>query len=255
MPCAMAGQKSMDEHNRFCRQATWTGPLRGYLFQKDEIRNAPRLLEVGCGSGALLQKWASSSALHGLDLSRPRLREARLHAPAAHLVQGDALLLPYAENTFDLVFCHYFLLWVADPVCALREMHRVTRPEGFILALAEPDYEERIEEPPELLLPAEWQVEALRQQGADVAIGRRLAALFAQAGIELIESGRLAPRPRAALDPAEAEAEWQLLRQDLAGRISEEVLRPFDKIEQRARLLGTRYFYVPTWFAWGKKGV
>lgn len=253
MPCAMAGQKSMDEHSRFCRQATWTRPLRRYLFQKDELRNALRVLEVGCGTGALLQEWASPPALHGLDLSRPRLREARLHVPAVHLVQGDALFLPYAENTFDLVFCHYFLLWAANPLRALREMHRVTRPGGFILALAEPDYEGRIEEPPELLLPAEWQTEALRQQGADVTIGRRLASLFAQAGIELIESGCLAPRPREALDPTEAEAEWQLLRQDLAGRISEEVLRSFDALEQRARTFGRRYSHVPTWFAWGKR--
>nr|BAL54009.1 hypothetical conserved protein [uncultured Chloroflexota bacterium] len=245
----------MDEHSRFRQQAAWTRPLRQYFLGKEEMRRAQRVLEVGCGSGAILQEWALPSALHGLDLSYARLREAQCHAPAAHLVQADGLFLPYAANTFDLVFCHYFLLWVADPLDALREMYRVTCPNGSILALAEPDYEGRIEEPPELLLPAEWQAEALRQRGADVTIGRRLPELFDQAGITLLESGCLAPAPRLALEAHQAEAEWQLLRRDLAGHISEEVLRAFDAIEKRARALGTRYFYVPTWFAWGQKRV
>lgn len=228
--------------------------MREYFWEKEEIRRGRRILEVGCGSAAVLREWAFAAAPHGLDLSRSRLREAQVHAPASILVQGDALFLPYAPDTFDLVYCHYFLLWVSDPLQALCEMRRVTRPGGFILALAEPDYSQRVEEPPELLLPAEWQNEALRRRGAEITIGARLAALFAQAGIVLIESGCLAPRPRPALDAAELEAEWQQLRQDLAGSIPEETLRFFDRVEERARLHGERYFYVPTWFAWGLKG-
>ncbi len=244
----------MDEHSRFLQQATWTRPLRDYFFGKEEIRRGRRILEVGCGSGAVLREWAFVAAPHGLDLSRSRLREAQVHAPASILVQGDALSLPYASEAFDLVYCHYFLLWVSDPLQALREMRRVTRPGGFILALAEPDYSQRVEEPPELFLPAEWQNEALRHRGADITIGARLATLFAQADILLIESGCLAPRPRHALEAPELEAEWRTLRQDLAGSIPEETLCFFDKIEERARLHGQRYFYVPTWFAWGLKG-
>jgi ubiquinone/menaquinone biosynthesis C-methylase UbiE len=244
----------MDEHRRFVQQAGWTRPLREYFWAKEEIRRGRRILEVGCGSGAVLQEWASAAdAPHGLDLSRSRLREAKLHLAAVSFTQADARALPYAADVFDLVFCHYFLLWVPDPLQALREMRRVTRPGGFILALAEPDYSARIEEPLELMLPALWQIEALRRQGADVTLGPRLPALFAQAGIALIESGCLTPRPPQAWSAEELAAEWQTLRQDLAQSISQETLRWFDQIEQQARVHGQRYSCIPTWFAWGCK--
>ncbi len=256
MPCGMVGQKFMDERRRFAQQASWTRPLREYLLGKEEIRRGRRILEVGCGPGAVLQEWAAiAAAPHGLDLSRSRLREAKLHLAAVSFTQADARALPYADDVFDVVFCHYFLLWVPDPLQALREMRRVTRPGGFILALAEPDYSARIEEPLELMLPALWQMEALRRRGADVTLGPRLAALFGEAGIVLIESGCLTPRPPAEWSAEELAAEWQTLRHDLAEFVPEETLSWFDRIEQRARTRGERYFYLPTWFAWGYKPI
>lgn len=241
----------MDEHERFRRQVSWRRELLEYLFQKEGIRGAGRALEVGCASGAMLQEWAFLPALHGLDLERRSLREAKVHAEAACLVQGDAHCLPYASASFDIVFCHYFLMWVADPLAALREMRRVTRPGGWVLALAEPDYTSRIEEPPELLLPAQWQAEALQRRGADIAIGPRLGELFAQAGIMLVESSCLAPCP--VWEAVEAEAEWQLLLQDVAESVSEAALVVFSQIEKEARAQGRRYSYLPTWFAIGQR--
>jgi ubiquinone/menaquinone biosynthesis C-methylase UbiE len=52
--------------------------------------------------------------------------------------QGDASKLPFPEVCFDLVFTRYMLLHVPDPLAVIREMFRVTRPGGFVVAY-EPD--------------------------------------------------------------------------------------------------------------------
>jgi SAM-dependent methyltransferase len=199
----------MDWHSRFMQQAAWTHDLRVHLFERAGLNQARRVLEVGCGTGAILSNIFPSpkntlellpqnrdfptpfASLHGLDLESSRLVSARLLVPAAALVCGDALKLPYPLKEFDITFCHFLLLWVAEPLLALQEMKRVTRPGGSVLALAEPDYESRQDKPAAFAPLGRWQVESLRQQGADPGIGSRLADLFRQAGIQPIETGTL----------------------------------------------------------------
>jgi cyclopropane fatty-acyl-phospholipid synthase-like methyltransferase len=45
---------SVDWHARYLQQARWTRPLREYLYGKAGVDSARRVLEVGCGTGALL---------------------------------------------------------------------------------------------------------------------------------------------------------------------------------------------------------
>ena len=98
----------MNWHHRYLQQAAWTSDLRGYLFDKTGLSQARRVLEVGCGTGAILstlQTSASSSrtmSLHGLDLDAAALNEAHLHAPNALLTRGDAHSLPYSNQSFDI---------------------------------------------------------------------------------------------------------------------------------------------------------
>jgi ubiquinone/menaquinone biosynthesis C-methylase UbiE len=163
----------MDWHKRFVQQAAWTSEIRLYLFERAGMQAAKRVLEVGCGTGAILSGLATQAVMHGLDKDQARLSEARRHAPKANLACADALALPYASGIFDITFCHFLLLWVGDPFLALREMKRVTRPGGSILALAEPDYGARVDKPDELAVLGRWQTESLRRQGADPFIGIR----------------------------------------------------------------------------------
>ena len=178
-------------HARYTRQAGWTASLRSYLFERHGIAAARRVLDCGSGTGALeaggglgvgFQGW-----LVGLDIDSANLAYAKSLAPDAAWVQGDGLRLPFAAQSYDLVFCHFYLLWVADPLQALRELRRVTRPGGSVIALAEPDYGGRIDFPPELETLARWQQASLRRQGANPLLGRRLAWLFHQAGLEQVE--------------------------------------------------------------------
>jgi len=166
------------------------------------------------------------------------------------LTRADAFALPYPQGSFDITYCHFLLLWVKDPLVVLREMKRVTR--GHVLALAEPDYSARVDKPAELAPLGQWQTQALRTQGADVSLGSHVADLFDQAGIRIRETGLMDPWPRAAFTVADLEAEWIILRHDLADTVSAPDLESLRRLDAIAHERGERILYVPTYFAWGQ---
>lgn len=242
----------MNWHVRYSQQAGWTRDLRAYLFEEAGVDSAKRTLEVGCGTGAILAEMQAVNALHGLDIELAALKLARIHAPSAALTCADAHALPYPEESFQITFCHFLLLWVFDPLQVLREMKRVTRKGGHILALAEPDYTARVDAPPELSPLGDLQRRALQRQGADPSLGGRLAELFHQAGIMLVETGAIRPREGEALTLTEWKQEWAVLESDLADSIPEAEIRRFKQLDLEAMKRGERKLYVPTYFAWGR---
>ena len=131
-------------------------------------------------------------------------------------------------------------------------MKRVTRNGGYVLALAEPDYSARVDEPAELAALGHWQTESLRRQGADPSLGGRLAELFYQAGIELIETGAIESRGKNALSSTEWELEWAVLENDLADFVPVKEIQRLKKLDKDARARGERTLHVPTYFAWGR---
>jgi SAM-dependent methyltransferase len=198
--------------------------------------------------------------VHGLDLNPQYLALAQREKQAAAtgrlaFTLADAHSLPYGPGRYDLAVCHFLLLWVADPVRVLAEMRRVTRPGGAVLALAEPDYLGRIDHPPELARLGELQGEALRRQGADPALGRKLRSLFTAAGLVDIEMGALGGQWRGAPPPEEFESEWAVLRSDLRGTLDPESLDRLQALDARAWLRGERVLFVPTFYAWGRTPV
>ena len=254
----------MDRHRRYLQQASWTRELRSYLFERAGLATSSRVLEVGCGTGAVVSDiriadGPGSIAEHrrgqialGIDIDFPTLRQCRANAPRATFGCADGLVLPLADGVFDIVFCHFFLLWVPDPLAALLEMKRVARRNGQILAIAEPDYTLRIDEPAELSSAGGLQTQSLRLQGADVSIGSRLAELFSKAGIKIIETGEIGTRP---IDPSiaiDALDEWVVLLADLERILSTDQLDAIQQLDADARRRGTRRIHVPTYFAWGQ---
>lgn len=241
-------------HARFTQQAGWTSTLRSHLYQQAGLQAASRVLEVGCGTGAILADLPASThaRLHGLDLDAARLKEARQHVPTACHVNGNALDLPYPGRVFDLCLCHFLLLWVGDPVRCLREMRRVTRAGGAILVMAEPDYAHRVDTPAAMLRLGQLQTQSLRSQGADPEIGARLPDLFERAGIQLLEKGSLQRMAPEALKPEDWELEWDVLEADLAGLLPVTELASLKQVDLQARLKGERSLFVPTHYAWGR---
>src|SRR5215207_4528698 len=99
----------MNWHTRYLQQAKWTRDLRTYLFEKARLEDAGRVLEVGCGTGAILAELPDRVSLHGLDIDPAALDQCRVHTPAASLIRGNALQLPYSNETFDIVYCPFLL--------------------------------------------------------------------------------------------------------------------------------------------------
>lgn len=242
----------MNWHKRFLQQAGWTQELRGYLLAQAGLSHARRLLEVGCGTGAVLVSIPGDNAIRfGLDLDFERIAAARRNVPGASLACADALRLHYAARSFDLTCCHFFLLWVREPLQALLEMKRVTRSGGAILAFAEPDHTARIDKPASLAPLGRWQAESLRLQGADPALGFHLADLFRQAGIRLLETGKLQAHIDQPFSSEEWQLEWDILSADLAGLVPEMELASWKQADEAAWKQGVRSMYVPTYFAHG----
>lgn len=99
----------------------------------DVLGGGGRVLEVGCGTGLILERLAPQvEALVGLDLSRQMLSSAR--GRGLSVVQGDATGLPFSDGSFDLACSFKVLAHVPAIRSALAEMARVVRPGGALVA-------------------------------------------------------------------------------------------------------------------------
>ena len=102
-----------------------------------------RVLDNGCGNGVFLERLAREGVpgteLVGTDISRGMLAHARRRLNACEsaitLVQADACRLPFADDTFDVVFARGLLHHLPDPGAGAREMARVLRAGGVVIAL------------------------------------------------------------------------------------------------------------------------
>lgn len=89
------------------------------------------VLDVACGAGYLAAASAARGALAtGVDFSMAQVALARQQYSSLRFEQGDALSLPFADQSFDAVVCGFGMCHVADPQVALAEAFRVLKPGG-----------------------------------------------------------------------------------------------------------------------------
>ena len=117
--------------------------VRGYLARYATAGSTHwRILDVGCGPGWFpleLSDHAPQATVTGVDLSHPMTVTAAAHAAArrderrVHFAQARGEVLPFADDTFDLVVSTLALHHLQDPVAALQELRRVAQPTGRIV--------------------------------------------------------------------------------------------------------------------------
>jgi demethylmenaquinone methyltransferase/2-methoxy-6-polyprenyl-1,4-benzoquinol methylase len=107
-------------------------------------RTGQRLLDVAGGTGDIAFKFlerAGEGFATVLDLTEPMLVEGRKRAEAADLAEsldwvvGDAMALPFEDNTFDVYTISFGIRNVTRPQEALNEAYRVLRPGGRLMVL------------------------------------------------------------------------------------------------------------------------
>ncbi|MFX1516078.1 MAG: methyltransferase domain-containing protein [Promethearchaeota archaeon] len=177
-------------------QLEWTISARKRLYRKMDLFHAKNILEVGSGTGALLREIQAinpRAKLVGLDWNLLALNFSHQESLNPYNICGKGELLPFPSNSFDITLCHYFLMWVKEPLIILREMSRVTRMGGWIACLAEPDYGGRLDYPASEL----WEELLLESLSAnDPFIGRKLRALFSRVALQAdvgLQSAVLSP--------------------------------------------------------------
>jgi ubiquinone/menaquinone biosynthesis C-methylase UbiE len=242
-------------HNRYKLQTRWTEKIRGYLLQRAGFTPTSLMLDVGCGTGAVLEDMQeiARSTLSGIDINQKYLTYTSQRLPDVRLTQGNAYYLPFPEHTFDICFCHFLLLWLTNPDLALIEMRRVTRSGGAVIAFAEPDYGGRIDFPEELSILGQWQTQSLKRQKADPLIGRKLRSLFFNAGLVEIEAGVLGGKWKGIPAKSEQENELEILRSDLDGELEKLIrLDRLVDLDNKAWEQEYRILYIPTFYAWGR---
>jgi SAM-dependent methyltransferase len=243
-------------HQRFEEQSHWTAPLRAFLFSQCGIEHSNAVLEVGCGTGAVTCTLSNDSQLHvtGIDFQFDRVHYAAAQDTSSRYACANALELPFPSEHFDIVYCHYFFLWLGDQAKeALAEMSRVTRKGGAILAIAEPDHLARLDYPGELEELGRLQTRSLVRQGACVDMGRKLPGLFAQAGLEDIRFGQSGFQNNVGTLPGWFGSEWTTYREDLHEDLTPADLDRLESIDQEAWLSGKRVLTIPTFYAIGIK--
>jgi SAM-dependent methyltransferase len=184
------------------REDWWDDQFTEFLVETLRPRSGNRILDVGCGEGlaeiSIGRLHISQVRLFGIDLAVSKVREAR-QATRAHnqrvaFATADARRLPFADASFDSIYCVAVLQHVADVDRAVAEFARVTRANGRVLAV-EPDNTARYFFSP---TPAGarafdlsrrfFHAAAVARREASVdPIGPKLPALFARYGIEPID--------------------------------------------------------------------
>ncbi|WP_433606560.1 class I SAM-dependent methyltransferase [Dactylosporangium sp. CA-139114] len=131
----MSFEVQADAYGRF--MGRYSVPLATRFADLVGVSPGQRALDVGCGTGALtaeLVQRLGAASVSAVDPSESFVATARERFPDADVRSGAAERLPFADATFDRTLAQLVVHFMADPVAGLREMARVTRPDGLVAA-------------------------------------------------------------------------------------------------------------------------
>ncbi|MGC3001456.1 methyltransferase domain-containing protein [Streptomyces sp. G35A] len=178
-------------HESVLRSHTWRTAANSAAYLLGALKPHMRILDIGCGPGTITADLAAlvpEGHVTGLDREPAILERARAVARERGLTNvgfaaGDVHALDFPDDTFCVVHAHQVLQHVGDPVRALREMRRVTRPGGFV-AVRDADYAAMTWYPPSRGMDdwLELYRRVARANGGEPDAGRRLKSWALAAG-------------------------------------------------------------------------
>jgi len=183
----------------------WSGELITALYRHLGVEPGITAVDVGCGSGFLTRLIAKGLKGRGrvigvdidqklLDSARELARREGLHS-MTEFKKTSAYKLPFPNNFTDVVACHTLLYILGRPLKALREMVRIAKPHGRVVAI-EPDYRGCViynpfdEKHDELAYRFNSAVISVFKKiyGADLCVGSKLPSIFMKAQLTQIEA-------------------------------------------------------------------
>ncbi|MFF7334318.1 methyltransferase domain-containing protein [Streptomyces sp. NPDC008150] len=179
-------------HESVLRSHTWRTAANSAAYLLGSLKPHMRILDIGCGPGTIttdLAELVPDGHVTGVDNAAEVLERARATAGERGLrnvdfAVADVNALEYPDATFCVVHAHQVLQHLGDPVGALREMLRVTKPGGFV-AVRESDYA-AMTWYPEVPGMDDWldlYERVARANGGEPDAGRRLKSWALAAGL------------------------------------------------------------------------
>ena len=124
-----------DAYDRF--MGVYSSQLAPQIADLANVREGQKVLDVGCGTGTLTQELVRRLGAHdvaAVDPSESFVGAIRARYPNVRVERASAEELPFADDSFDAALAQLVVHFMSDPVGAVREMARVTRPGGTIAA-------------------------------------------------------------------------------------------------------------------------
>ena len=178
-------------HESVLRSHTWRTAANSAAYLLGSLKPHMTILDIGCGPGTItadLAELVPDGHVTGVDRAPEIVEVARATAAERGLTHTDFAVadvhaLDYPDDTFCVVHAHQVLQHVGDPVQALREMKRVTRPNGFV-AVRDSDYGAMTWYPASPGMDAWLDLyrRVARANGGEPDAGRRLKAWALEAG-------------------------------------------------------------------------
>jgi SAM-dependent methyltransferase len=187
----MAAVYTHGHHESVLRSHRWRTAENSAAYLLPHLKSGASLLDIGCGPGTITAELATlvtPGRVTALEVTADALDLARAEIAGRGLdtvgfAVGDVHALDFPDDSFDVVHAHQVLQHVGDPVTALREMRRVTKPGG-IVAVRDSDYAAFTWFPqlPELTEWLELYERVARGNGGEPDAGRRLLSWAHAAG-------------------------------------------------------------------------
>ncbi len=167
-------------------------PLWEAMMDATDVGRGTRFVDLGCGGGGSSAVATERGAqVSGLDAAEGLLAYARQRVPNGDFRQGDIQYLPYADDSFDVVFAANSVQYAADRVATLREMGRVCAKNGRIVAGL-------FSTPEKVAFAAIFKALGAAMPGPpkgggpfDLSVPGKLESLFTEAGLDVIASGEV----------------------------------------------------------------
>ena len=140
-------KKHSEEHLGPSREYWWNEDYLELLAHRLNLEYCRSLVDIGCGKGMMGFKFSrylpDGATVYGVDFEADYIEEAKQRAHSLYHHKniaydfrvGNASDIPLPDNLSDITLCQTLLIHVKDPQRVIQEMIRITKPDGWVLAL------------------------------------------------------------------------------------------------------------------------